>query len=292
MTGVQTCALPILKLDGSKQYPYVTLGSITTISQGDPLIVLGFPGIADNELVDSAKSVPTATEGKVSSIRDANNSQNKLIQSDVSITYGNSGGPAFNNFGEVIGIATYGYSDTGAKVNYMRDIEDLKKLLSKNNIALPTKIEGVEKTWEDALAKYAKAYYTPAISLFNKAKAEYPQNRVVNEFIAKAEAFKKEGKEAIAPETYAFIIGGVAVVIIIPAFIMFFVVRHHRKRKVAHQQYMAQGAPSQQLGQASPAPMAQPTSQPSQAPPQQAGQARDMLSNAPAPNNNQDPSQK
>lgn len=290
--GFRSSDVAVLKLDGNKQYPYVTLGGITTMSQGDPLVVLGFPGIADNELVDSSKSVPTATEGKVSSIRDANNSKNKLIQSDVSITYGNSGGPAFNKNGEVIGIATYGYSDTGAKVNYMRDIEDLKKLLSKNNIVLPTKVEGVEKTWEDALAKFAKAYYTPAISLFNKAKAEYPQNRVVNEFIAKAEAFKKEGKEAISPETYALIVGGIVGVIIIPGLILFFVVRHHRKRKVAHQQYTGQAPGVQQVAQA-PAPVtSQPVIQPGQVPPGQNGQARDMLSNAPAPTNNQDPSQK
>lgn len=235
--GFKSSDVALLKLDGAKEYPYLSLGSIDGLGSGSALTVIGFPGLAENALVNTSESVPTATEGKVSSIRTANGTSNKLIQSDVSIAHGNSGGPALNSNGEVVGIATYAIEEQGAQVNYMRDIADLKLLLSKNNIGIPTANSGSEKLWQDGLSKYAKAYYTSAISDFKKVKQIYPQNRLVDEFIAKAEAAKKEGKEAIAPEIYLTIVVIVVVVIFIPGIILLFVVRHHRKRKIIHQQY-------------------------------------------------------
>jgi S1-C subfamily serine protease len=238
--GFKSSDVALLKLDGTREYPYLSLGSIDGLGSGSALTVIGFPGLAENELVNTSESVPTATEGKVSSIRTANGTTNKLIQSDVSIAHGNSGGPAINSNGEVVGIATYAIEEQGAQVNYMRDIADLKSLLSKNNIGLPSLASGSEKLWQDGLSKYAKAYYSSAIADFKKVKQIYPQNRLVDEFIAKAEAAKKDGKEAIAPEVYLTIVIIAIVVIFVPGIILFFVVRHHRKRKIIHQQYSNQ----------------------------------------------------
>jgi hypothetical protein len=236
--GFNSSDVALLKLDQAKEYPFLALGSIDGLGTGSPLTVIGFPGLAENELVNTSESIPTATEGKVSSIRTASGTSNKLIQSDVSIAHGNSGGPALNSSGEVVGIATYAIEEQGANVNYMRDIADLKALLSKNGISAPQFPTGTEKLWQDGLRKYSRAYYSSAIADFRKVKELYPQNRLVDEFIAKAETAKKDGKEAVAPEVYTAVVVVVVVVIIIPGSILFFVVAHHRKRKVAHQQYM------------------------------------------------------
>ena len=128
-------------------------------------------------------------------------------------------------------------------MNYMRDIADLKSLISKNNITIPKSTTGSEKLWQDGLSKYTKAYYSSAIADFKKVKQIYPQNRLVDEFIAKAETAKSEGKEAIAPEVYTTVVVVFVVVILIPGVVLFFVVRHHRKRKAIHQEYMSQNKP-------------------------------------------------
>ncbi len=285
----------ILKIDQQKDYPFVTLGSIDGLVTGSPLTVIGFPGIAENNgLVDEKQSIPTATLGQVSAIRDAKGTTNKLIQSDVAIGYGNSGGPAFNQNGEVVGLATYGIEEEssggGTKINYMRDIADLKALLKKNNINLPSSISGTEKLWEQALSNYSKAYYTPAISDFNKIKAQYPPHRLVDEFKTKSETAKKEGKEATPPEVYITIAVVVVVVIIIPGIILFFVIRHHRGRKGAHEAYMqAPGVMPVMAQQPNVAPIAPPLGPMAiNTPPQPAVQPRnvDMLSTPPAPPTN------
>lgn len=68
----------------------------------------------------------------------------------------------------------------------------------------------------------------------------YPQNRIAADFIAKAESYQKDGKEATPPEVYQLIVISSLVLIIIPAITLFFVVRHHRKRKRLHEDYHQQ----------------------------------------------------
>jgi S1-C subfamily serine protease len=254
--GFYTSDVALLKLESGSNYPYNTLGSIQGLSQGSTLTVIGFPGAAENYLVNQSESLPTPTKGTVSAIRTANGTDNKLIQSDVSIAKGNSGGPAYNEAGEVVGIATYGVTDSksgGTQFNYMRDIADLKALITKNNIEINNTITGSEKLWEDGLEKFSKAYYTGAISDFNKLKAQYPPHRLVDEFIARAEEAKKQGKEAIPPEVYYTILVVVAVVIIIPAIVLFVVIRRHHRRREIHEAYI-QIANNNQIGaQVSPA---------------------------------------
>ncbi len=288
--GFRGSDVAILKIDERKNYPFVTLGSIDGLGAGSPLTVIGFPGVAESSVVDEKQSIPTATLGQVSAIRDAKGTTNKLIQSDVAIGRGNSGGPAFNQYGEVVGLATYTVSENtsggGAKVNYMRDIADLKALLKKNHIILPATAEGNQKLWEQGLEKFSNAYYSSAIADFRKLKAQYPAHRLVDSFIARAETAKKDGKEATPPEVYITIVIVVIVVIIIPGIILFFVIRHHRGRKGAHEAYMQQpGGMPTMAQQSSVAPIAPPLGPTAiNTPPQSDIQPRivDMLGTPPA----------
>lgn len=238
--GFSSSDVALLKLQQSSEYPFASLGSIDSLSSGSMIVVIGFPGLAENQLVNTTESVPTSTEGKVNSIRTAKGTNNKLIQSDVTISRGNSGGPAFNSNGEVVGLATYGLEESGNKLNYMRDIADLKSLIKKNNINLPESAVGAQKEWEVGLLKYSKAYYSSAINSFKRSQSMYPQNRIAADFIAKAESYQKDGKEATPPEVYQLIVISSLVLIIIPAITLFFVVRHHRKRKRLHEDYHQQ----------------------------------------------------
>jgi len=75
---------------------------------GEPIFVLGYPGVVLNHDFLSRKSQLEAsvTVGRVSGFKiDLTN--RRVIQTDASITWGNSGGPAFNLQGEVIGVATF-----------------------------------------------------------------------------------------------------------------------------------------------------------------------------------------
>ncbi|MGI9524410.1 MAG: Do family serine endopeptidase [Hyphomicrobiaceae bacterium] len=99
--------LAVLKVDGS-DFPHVAFGESADVRVGDWVIAVGNPfGLSG-----------TTTVGIVSARgRDiGNGALNDFIQIDAPINRGNSGGPAFNSKGEVIGVNTAIFSPTGGNV--------------------------------------------------------------------------------------------------------------------------------------------------------------------------------
>ena len=76
------------------------LGSIQKVQQGQTVIAIGNP----------LGEEYTVTDGIVSAIRERDGY--KYIQTSAPISPGNSGGPLFNEQGEVIGITTFSIRDT------------------------------------------------------------------------------------------------------------------------------------------------------------------------------------
>jgi serine protease Do len=106
----------IVKINGTN-LPSVPLGDSTKVREQDRIMVIGYPGVASdwggNELISSESAlVPSVTSGSISAIKTLAATSTPVLQSDAAITHGNSGGPAFNAKGEVIGIATAGIDAT------------------------------------------------------------------------------------------------------------------------------------------------------------------------------------
>ena len=94
--------LALLRLDGGRGLPTVELGSSMDVAVGDDVVAIG------NALALSGG--PTVTRGIVSALdrtlETPVGTMTGLIQTDASISSGNSGGPLVNVDGEVIGINT------------------------------------------------------------------------------------------------------------------------------------------------------------------------------------------
>jgi hypothetical protein len=103
---------------------------------------------------------------------------------------------------------------------------------------VPSESTGNQKLWEQGLSKFNSAYYTSALSDFQKIKQEYPQNRLVDNFIARAQDAKSKGKEATDPSLYLIIIGFSILFIFVPTLILFFTIRHHHNRRDKHSKYV------------------------------------------------------
>ncbi|MCA2977345.1 MAG: trypsin-like peptidase domain-containing protein [Myxococcaceae bacterium] len=110
VSSSRTEDLALLKLDRPPKRPVVaTLGDSEALKPGMRLFAIGAPlGLTH-----------TVTSGVVSALRtDARRGlhPSRLIQTDVPINQGNSGGPIFNEAGEVVGIASFIASRSGGSV--------------------------------------------------------------------------------------------------------------------------------------------------------------------------------
>lgn len=188
--GFTSSDVAILKVDGS-DFPGIPLGESTNIAVGSALQVIGFPGVAggsNSMLLDtSANTEPTVTSGVVSALKKAKGDQKNLIQTDASITHGNSGGPAVDSDGEVIGIATYGLlpEEGSGNYNFLRDINDLKELMKKNNIESST--GSTFLSWKSGLDNFWLSYYRYAKNDLEKVKEQYPNHPTVDKYLGEIE---------------------------------------------------------------------------------------------------------
>ena len=101
----------VVKVPG-QNLPTVALGDSSQVRVQDAVTAVGYPGIASawggNELIsEESNLIPSVTDGHISAIKTMEKTETPVLQSDVTITHGNSGGPVFNAAGQAIGIATF-----------------------------------------------------------------------------------------------------------------------------------------------------------------------------------------
>jgi serine protease Do len=121
----------ILKVE-DKELPVVRLARHSTdLHLGQALFVIGFPGVvASHELLSRAtRYEPSITTGRVSGFKQDIGGQ-RVIQTDAAIIQGNSGGPVFDDRGEVVGAATF-TSTQGEQVvqgfNFLIPVETIQE---------------------------------------------------------------------------------------------------------------------------------------------------------------------
>jgi serine protease Do len=142
----------ILKVDANN-LPTVKLGDSNNIHIQEPMTVIGFPGAASrlglSVLGMDSLFVPTVTNGHISAVK-ADFKGTPVIQSDAAITHGNSGGPAFNDASEVIGIATFGPEVAG--FNFFVPINTAMEFV--NQVGVKPESGLFNNLWTSALDTY------------------------------------------------------------------------------------------------------------------------------------------
>lgn len=200
-TGFTHSDVALLHVDGS-EYPFVHLGSLNGVVQGMPVTIIGYPSDAEtNTLVKSDALQTTATQGIVSAVREVNGGNLKVVQSDVNIGHGNSGGPAFDQFGQVFGIATYmlGGSESGdSSISYLRDIHDLRNLMIAHGVVVDESSR-TQSLWEHGLSDFYGAHYGAAIINFKQVQSVYSPHTLASQYIDLAKARIAVGEEARSP---------------------------------------------------------------------------------------------
>ncbi len=99
--------LALLQVEASEM-PSFALAQSKHVKIGDPIRILGFPGVVlTHELLNSTARVEASvTNGTISSFKQDVQNQ-PVMQTDAPAAWGNSGGPAINSQGDLIGVLTF-----------------------------------------------------------------------------------------------------------------------------------------------------------------------------------------
>ncbi|HEY0141886.1 MAG TPA: trypsin-like peptidase domain-containing protein [Thermoanaerobaculia bacterium] len=130
--------LAVLKID-RKNLPALVLGDSDSTRVGESIWSIGYPAVASStdEIIGGWLSresdlEPTFNPGTITAIkRDVTNTQ--VFQSNVAIYRGNSGGPAVNKSGEVIGVSTWGHT-SAEQIKFLVPVNVARQLLKEANV--------------------------------------------------------------------------------------------------------------------------------------------------------------
>lgn len=182
----------IIKVD-AKNAPNLVIGDSEKMSVQDPVIALGYPGAADLEgLFDSKSQLEASiTDGTVSALKRTNDGE-PVLQVTTPITHGNSGGPAINLKGEVIGLATFGSRDKIQGFNFLVASSTVKKFVKEAKAS--NKPSESQTMWRKALEAQWAGDYDQAIVDYEEVLSLFPMHSEAPRMVKQARALKKEGK--------------------------------------------------------------------------------------------------
>lgn len=223
----------LIKVNG-QSFPSLSLGDSNSVSIGEDIVVIGYPWTSEGFSEDLENYVaPTPTYGKISNV--VLSGAYKDIQIDISIEGGNSGGPGLNSNGEVIGIATSGYSSLGGTYNYLTPINDIKEETS-----LRFKQSEVDTLWEESLENFWIENYITSKEKIKELSSLSPSHPYTKEFTNQLNRFPNSNnvisvendptllnKSNISTASWSLIFLGV----IITGLLIFIVIKLSQKKK-------------------------------------------------------------
>ena len=181
--------IAILKMEGTN-LPTVKLGDDATLRTGDRVYAMGYPAVATlSDALNVAQAIqePTLTQGIVSAKKEMAGGWS-VIQTDAAIHGGNSGGPLFNEAGEVIGINTFGMLEasgaSAAGMNFAIPASIARQFLSEINVQ-PSE-SAFSTDFNKALEAYNSGDYNKALELLRGINETNPGFPVVQELLADA----------------------------------------------------------------------------------------------------------
>jgi S1-C subfamily serine protease len=171
--------LALLKLEAADM-PSLTLGDSDGAKIGDRLHILGFPEVVlTHELLNaSAKVEASITNGAISGFRQDRMGQ-PVTQTDAPAAGGNSGGPAINDNGEVVGVLTFVTlsGEQNALVqgfNFIIPARAVKQFLQGTEVKLDEP-NAFNRAWHLALAEFFAGNHRRAEAAFVEANRLMPE---------------------------------------------------------------------------------------------------------------------
>jgi len=171
--------LALLKVPGDV-FPVLPLVDNRMVQIGDPLHILGFPGVVlSHELLNKSASMEASiTNGAVSGLKEDVSNQ-AVIQTDAPASWGNSGGPAVNQRGQVLGVLTFVSLAPGAEgsivqgFNFVIPADAVREFVK----GTPVQLSGTSKfneAWYAGLRDFFTEDYAGAVRDMERANQLVP----------------------------------------------------------------------------------------------------------------------
>jgi len=174
--------------------PTVQLGDDSEVSTGDRLTVIGYPGLGIDQVFEQRNTVlePTLTTGVVSARRTLETGID-AIQTDAAINSGNSGGPMFNDDGEVVGIATFGPTDLDIEqVGFGLPISVARTFMGE--VGVENRQGEVDEAYEAALDAYWRGNCETTQQQMERVLNLYPDHPYAQEYVRDCELGEAPGQ--------------------------------------------------------------------------------------------------
>jgi serine protease Do len=185
------CALLKVKTANAPSLP---IGDSSKSQVEDPIVVLGYPGVADFEglLDEKSQLEASVTDGAISSLKRAASGE-PILQISAPITHGNSGGPAIDQHGNVIGLATFGNQGEVQGFNFLVASATLMELVK--DAQLDPQPSPTSVAWRAGLEHYWNDEYTEAIAKFEEVETAFVPHSEAPNLIRLSHQAQKDGKE-------------------------------------------------------------------------------------------------
>jgi S1-C subfamily serine protease len=208
----------VLKVE-QNNLPTVAIGDDSTLKVGDTIVVLGYPGAADMSFMSSPAGVEsTLTQGDLSARKEMPGGWSAL-QTSAEINHGNSGGPAFNDRGEVIGLATFGSAEHDVRgINFLIPINVAKQFLDELNVK--PRQSRLSELYQAGVEDIDKSCYKGALEKFKEVSDLSPGFPFISDKIAQSRNAIDQGLDRCwMPSNWIgntnYLIGGVALLLIL-----------------------------------------------------------------------------
>ncbi|MBI5869831.1 MAG: trypsin-like peptidase domain-containing protein [Actinobacteria bacterium] len=249
--------IAILKINKSN-LPTVQLGDDSSVRDGDRISALGYISDKSDESGDTGlkEDKPSLVSGTVAGHREMEDGWD-VLQLQIPLRQGSSGSPILNNNGDVIGVETFGRSETDEETGTRTEIETenfaipvsvVKEFMNSGNV---TASEGPATTlYREGVDLFHEEHYSAAKKKFEEVKSTSSDFPFIDEYISECQDKISKGLDkGTFPWLWVVIvavIGGIVAVVVLVVLLV--VLPQSKKKKEA-----AQGGPTPPAGTAPPA---------------------------------------
>ncbi len=165
--------------------PSIELGDSSNVAQQDELTIISFPGNGDVSEKNAPTPFLTSSVNKiyVSALKQTDAGA-QVIQVGGNVEHGDSGGPALDRNGNIVGVVSFGGQDMPDGTSFLQASNSAKELM--NSLNLDTRQGAFQKQWKQAFSDYTSTedgHWQKAHQGLQKLQNDVPQFHAVEPYL-------------------------------------------------------------------------------------------------------------